>query len=601
VLAALLLAAVLLDATALAVAALEAPAPWPPQATITAAQVIGSTRLSAGRQLGKILDRIAANASSHVPELPRVTSEHDHARLPVSRWEPDVTAALMIASPTAPEHSLFERVWLEGRLEEHLEAVYSAGSVPVLATCPAETSPLTYTKLAVARAAGRVSRAAGRGGGTTAPGRLLLRMAPRAIGTLAARLADGVILVSGTNGKTTTARMLASILEAAGRVVVHNRAGANTHWGVATALADGGGDLGVFEVDEAWLPLLATELRPRLIVMGNLSRDRLDGYGELERLVDLWRSLLSGPAAPPAVVANADDPLLAGPGGVLEQTPAQRVLFGIDDDDVGTSTPEHPHEAHTCAVCGQPLRYTRAYVGHLGHYGCAHCRRSRPAPAVRATAIAQRGLEGTRARLVLPAAQFEVGLAQAGLHNVHNALAAAAAADSLGVSPAAIRIGLESVLPPFGRSETVEVHRRRVHICLVKNPAGVNATLTLLRGDRRQHPLHLWLALNDGLADGRDVSWIWDADFERLAGFLGVVTCSGRRASELALRLKYAGWQCPMEVDESLEASFEQAVKRAPRSLIVLPTYTALLGLRPVLNRRGVTVSDWGTTARSSK
>ena len=506
----------------------------------------------------------------------------------------------MSTSSHPTQRTLFEQVWLNGCLEDNIDAVYGTRSEPAAVVDVSGAASLTYTKLAVARAAGRVSRASGRGGGTTAPGRLLLRMAPRAIGTLAARLPGGVALISATNGKTTTARMLAAILEATGHTVVHNRAGANTHWGVSTALAERDGDIGVFEVDEAWLPLLAAELRPRLIVLGNLFRDRLDGYGELERLVSLWRELLRGPAAPETVVANADDPLLAGPGGVLDGASAEPVLFGVADREVGTDSPEHPHEAHSCAACGHPLQYTRAFIGHLGHYRCRRCRRSRPAATVQAVRVDEPGLEATRAPISVPAGTFEGKRAQPGLHNVHNALAATAAAVALGVSREVIRSGLQSVAPAFGRSERIAVHGRTVNLILVKNPVGVNATLRLLHEEGRGHALHLWLALNDAMADGRDVSWIWDADFERLAGLVGAATCSGRRAHELALRLKYAGWTCPLGVDADLDNSFQHALARAPSSLIALPTYTALLGLRAVLNRRGLAVSDWGTTARSA-
>ncbi len=504
----------------------------------------------------------------------------------------------MAASKKPAEDILFEQVWLEGHLESHLEAVY--GGDPVRLVGSMDPSSLTYTKLAVARAAGRVSRAGGHGGGTTAPGKLLLRLAPRAISTLAARLADGVVLVSGTNGKTTTARMLAAILEADGRTVVHNRTGANTNWGVGAALAQSDGDIGLFEVDEAWLPLLTAELRPRLVVLGNLSRDRLDRYGELEQLRTAWCGLVRGASAPRTIVVNADDPLLAGPGGVLDHARADSILFGVEDRSVGSPAPEHPREAHSCAACGGPIRYSRAFVGHLGHYGCERCGRSRPGPSVSARAISGRGLDGTQAEIEFPGGSLEVRLAQPGLHNVYNALAAAAAAVALGLRPGSIRTGLASMLPPFGRSETITVSGRPVHLCLVKNPAGANATFTVLQAERRQHPLHLWLALNDGWADGRDVSWIWDADFERLAGVVGAVTCSGRRANELALRTKYAGWNCPIEANDDLDASFAAALARAPGPLIALPTYSALLEMRRVLNRHGVSVSDWGTTARAA-
>jgi UDP-N-acetylmuramyl tripeptide synthase len=501
------------------------------------------------------------------------------------------------SSSQPAQRSLFEQVWLDGLLEQHLDAVYSERFEPSGFLNLADAPSLTYTKLAVARAAGRVSRASGQGGGTTAPGRHLLRMAPVAMGPLAARLRGGVTLVSATNGKTTTARMLAAILEADGCAVVHNRAGANTHWGVATALTERDGDIGVFEVDEAWLPLLAAVLRPRVVVLGNLFRDRLDGYGELDRLVSIWRTLLRGPA-PETVVVNADDPLLAGPGGVLEGSSAEPILFGIDDAKAGSPTPEHPHDGHSCVLCGHRLEYTRAFVGHLGHYRCGRCRRLRPAPTVSALSVHEQGLEGARATISMPRAMFDVQLAQPGLHTVHNALAAAAAAVSLGVAPEVIRTGLQSMVPPFGRSETIALEGRTVHLCLVKNPVGVNATLRLLHADRRRHPLHLWLALNDGWADGRDVSWIWDADFERLTGLVGAATCSGRRAHELAVRLKYAGWSCPLLVEEDLDISLTSALMRAPEALIALPTYTALLALRGVLNRRGIAVSDWGTSAR---
>ena len=156
-------------------------------------------------------------------------------------------------------------------------------------------SRLFGPKLAVARAAGTLSRRSGRGGGTTLPGRLLLRMAPDAIARLAAELDGGTTIVSATNGKTTTAGMIAAALRAAGREPVHNRAGSNMTWGVATALLEQHGTEGLFEVDEAWLPRVAAELEPRLVVLGNLFRDQLDRYGELEHIADEWAATVSVP------------------------------------------------------------------------------------------------------------------------------------------------------------------------------------------------------------------------------------------------------------------------------------------------------------------
>jgi UDP-N-acetylmuramyl tripeptide synthase len=505
----------------------------------------------------------------------------------------------MLDSAQPDSDRLFDQVWLNGRLKENLDAVYDRrGDLMWMPPGP-RCAPLTSTKLQLARACARTNRASGRGGGTTAPGRLLLRIAPGAIETLSERLSGGITLVSATNGKTTTARMLAAILEANGQAVVHNRAGANRHWGVCSALAEQAGAVGVFEVDEAWLPLLGAVMRPRLLVLGNLSRDRLGAYGELERLVSLWRRLLRGPNAPPGVVVNADDPLLAGPGGVLDGVVTPSLLYGVQDDRVGHATPDHPHDALACVVCGQPLHYTRAFVGHIGHYGCPRCQRSRPEPTVCARAVAERGLAGVSATISCSKGSFPLSLRQPGVHNVYNALAATAAALSLGVPLAAIETGLASVQAPFGRSEPILVHGRTVHLCLIKNPAGANATFRLLRSDRRVQPLHLWLALEDAVADGGDFSWIWDVDFERLTGIVGAVTCTGGRAGELALRLKYAGWH-PPTVEEDLARSFEHSLRKAPGTLVALPTYTALLGLRGVLNRQGVAVSDWGTAARAA-
>ena len=337
-------------------------------------------------------------------------------------------------------------------------------------------------------------------------------------------------------------------------------------------------------------------------MLGNLSRDRLDGYGELEQLVELWRRMGSDSASAHALVINADDPLLAGPGGVLDTAGTRAVTFGIADAAAGEPRPEHPHEAHSCTACGEPLDYARAFVGHLGHYCCRHCARLRPAPDVEAVRIDERGLDGTGVTIALSRrVAIDVELGQPGLHNVHNALAASAAAVALGIGPDAIAAGLARTRPPFGRAEQINVGGRRVHLCLAKNPAGVNATLRVLGRDRRVHPLHLWLALNDGTADGRDVSWIWDCDFERLRGRVAAVMCSGRRAHALALRIKCTEWDCRINVDPDLDASFERALRGAPDMLIALPTYSALLGLRPVLNRRGVSVTDWGVTAHASR
>src|SRR3954467_2840972 len=247
-------------------------------------------------------------------------------------------------------------------------------------------------KAALSRAVGAASRASGRGGGTTLPGRVLLRLEPEGIARLGAPLRRGTTIVSATNGKTTTAGMIAAILTADGRQPVHNRAGSNMTWGVATALLEQQGEEGLFEVDEAWLPRVAQQLDPSLIVLGNLFRDQLDRYGEMEALADDWAGTVAQGAGRTGFVLNADDPLIADLGRDREGARREGVLyFGIEDDSQALPELQHAFDAKHCRRCGHPYAYERAFVGHLGHYSCPNCGAERPAPEVAATAIELRG------------------------------------------------------------------------------------------------------------------------------------------------------------------------------------------------------------------
>jgi lipid II isoglutaminyl synthase (glutamine-hydrolysing) len=453
-------------------------------------------------------------------------------------------------------------------------------------------------KLALARATGALSRRSGRGGGTTLPGRLLLRLAPDAISRLGSELRDGSVIVSATNGKTTTAAMLAAALRAAGRVPVHNRAGSNMTWGVATALLEQRGEEGLFEVDEAWLPRITSELEPRLIVLGNLFRDQLDRYGELEHLADEWARVVAGRAGRTGFALNADDPLIADLGRDTDLTRRPGVTyFGIDDPSQALPELQHAFDAKHCRRCGAPYRYERSFVGHLGHYSCPNCGADRPAPDVAATRIELEGMRGSRVAVRVPEGEVELRLPLPGLYNVYNALAALTAALRLGVSPQQAAGALGEMEAVFGRVETIEVDRTRVSILLIKNPAGANEvlrTLLLEAGGDDADDLHVWIALNDRIADGRDVSWVWDADFELLAGHVRSVVCAGTRAAEMAVRLKYAGLPPEaIEVEEAIDRSLDRAVAEADGRLFALPTYTALLELRTLLSKRGLAKRYW--------
>src|SRR4051794_7205113 len=423
-------------------------------------------------------------------------------------------------------------------------------------------SALFKGKVAVARAVGGLSRRSGRGGGTTLPGRLLVRMEPDAIDRLASRLGRGSVVVSSTNGKTTTAGMIAGILAAAGRRPVHNRAGSNMHWGVATALLEQSGDEGLFELDEAWLPRVAPRLRPRLLVLGNLFRDQLDRYGELERLADEWAELVESLEGGCEFALNADDPLIAdlGRDRELKRRPGV-TYFGIEDTSQALPELQHAHDAKHCRRCGAPYAYELAFVGHLGHYRCPNCHADRPSPDVAATEIELHGIGGSTVRIRTPAGELVVRLPLPGLYNVYNALGAVTAGLRSGASLEQVRQGLESMRAVFGRVETIEVSGKPVSILLIKNPAGANEVLRTLTLESSGEGIDLWLALNDRIADGRDVSWIWDADFELLSSGVRRVICAGTRAPEMALRLKYAGWpEDTIEVVEPIGGSLDAAV-----------------------------------------
>jgi UDP-N-acetylmuramyl tripeptide synthase len=458
--------------------------------------------------------------------------------------------------------------------------------------------PLTL-KLALARAVGAVSRLRG-GGASSAPGKVLLRLDPSAIGSLGARLSRGSVLVSATNGKTTTAAILTTILERAGVALVNNQTGANMAGGIASTLLaaarPGGGiagELGLFEVDELWLDSLAAQLHPRAILLGNLFRDQLDRYGELETIADRWsEAVRSGPARDSTLVLNADDPAIADLG---RERDAPVLYFGVEDDSLALAGMGHATDAKHCRRCGAPYVFDAIYLGHLGHYHCPSCSQTRPAPTVTATHVTLQGVHSARFTLHTPAGEAEVALALPGLYNVYNALAAAALATALEVGLPEIVAGLQATKAAFGRAETVHVGRREMRILLVKNPAGANEVLRTLALEPGEHDL--LGVLNDGIADGRDVSWIWDADFELLAGRVRRATCSGSRAPELALRLKYAGIDpVRIGVQKDLPSALRAAAADGsdPQTpLYALPTYTAMLALRELLVARGEASSAW--------
>jgi UDP-N-acetylmuramyl tripeptide synthase len=449
-------------------------------------------------------------------------------------------------------------------------------------------------ELAAARAAGRLSRLARRGGGTTLPGKLLASIDPSAVSALAARLSQGTAVVSATNGKTTTAALTASILAPRARLA-HNSAGANLVSGVASALlAARDAELGLFEVDEAAFPDVARRIRPRAVCLGNLFRDQLDRYGELERIAERWRAAVEELPSGSALVVNADDPQV----GDLASLRPDAVTFGLDDPRRARPSLQHAADSKYCLRCGTPYAYAAAYVGHLGDYQCPACGHGRPPLRITARAVEPEGLGRISFELATPEGTRRIGLALPGLYNVYNALAAASLARALGASLDEIGNGLAAARPAFGRFERIAVGDRVILLLLIKNPAGANEVVrTLVEGGP---PNVAVVALNDGIADGRDVSWIWDVDFEPLLDGLERLIVSGDRAAELALRCKYAG-MAPgaIEVLPDLEKALDRGLALTPAGaeLTVLPTYTAMLALRRIVAGRGHVADYWERAA----
>jgi len=445
-------------------------------------------------------------------------------------------------------------------------------------------------EILLARAAAALSRVVGAGGGTTVPGKLLWKLDPGAVDRLAARLPRGSALISATNGKTTTAAMVARILAPSVRLA-HNRSGANLVSGVASALlAAREAELGLFEVDEAALPEVARRLQPRAISLGNLFRDQLDRYGELELLAQRWRDAVRELPAEAALVVNGDDPQV---GDLASERPGSTV-FGVDDPRHAFAELQHAADSKWCVRCGTAYVYAAAYMGHLGDYRCPACGHARPHLHVRAREIELNGIDGISFELVTPEGSRRVELGVPGLYNVYNALAASALARALGASLEEIQAGLQGFSAAFGRFERISIGERSLLVLLIKNPAGANEIVrTLLTG---APPRLLLVALNDEIADGRDVSWIWDVDFEPLIGSLERLIASGERAAELALRFKYAGLPAEsIEIVPSLEEALDRGLELTPpnEELTALPTYTAMLGLRELVARRGFVKPYW--------
>lgn len=501
------------------------------------------------------------------------------------------------------------------------------------------------------RAAGAISRRLHLGGGTSVVGIVAQRIYPKIIEHMAAQLEHGNVIVTGTNGKTTTSGFIAAILRNSGLRVWHNREGSNLMRGVASLFVirakpngqlrrSGKRAISILEIDEATIPQIVNALEPRVAVFHNLFRDQLDRYGEVDSIISRWRQAISQMPASTTLVLNADDPSIANLGTGFS---GKVLYYGIDDPSLdlqrqrGDSEHYQVSDARTCPNCGHEYTYDLRFYSHIGHYRCTNCDLRRPQPDIRVIKVHLDGFDRHRITIEYATQQHELIVPLPGLYNIYNALAAITAAQAVNADWPSITTGIEQSKPAFGRGELIQAGERTICLLLAKNPTGFNEVLRTLFSEGLTR--HILFILNDNIADGQDVSWIWDVDFERAAGQTQTLVISGTRALDLAIRLKYAGiaqndmtiiphfplkgerdtrqtrqqrvankkqteHQTPPASEQrnsqiaksyGLKSALDAALQQTPvgETLFIVPTYTGLLAVHRELEQRGLTPHFW--------
>ncbi|MBD2771643.1 Mur ligase family protein [Iningainema sp. BLCCT55] len=412
------------------------------------------------------------------------------------------------------------------------------------------------------------------GAASVLPGSIARKIEPRLLQLLSQQVKRGVILIAGTNGKTTTSLLLSSILERSQFRVAHNSTGANLENGLMTALLATTNlvgnldvDYAILEVDENVIPKVLTQIQPRIILCLNLFRDQLDRYGEVDTISKRWTKVISTLPLDTVVIPNADDPTLSYLG---QQLPQKVLFFGLNEPEQYLGEIPHAVDSIYCPNCGHSLDYEGVYLSHLGDFHCPNCGFSKSKPTFDSREFPQ----------IL-----------VGLYNKYNTLAAVTAARELGVDEATILDTINNFQAAFGRAEDLVVNGKRVRILLSKNPVGTNETIRVVTQSTDKTTL---LVLNDRTPDGTDVSWIWDVDTEKLVERGGTLVVSGDRVYDMALRLRYSDRSAESSlnliVEEDLRSAIATALEHTPDDEIlhILPTYSAMLEVREVLTGRKI-------------
>lgn len=419
-----------------------------------------------------------------------------------------------------------------------------------------------------------ISKRVNLGSGSTWPGHIALLYNPRFIKDMLQNSRTQIILIAGTNGKTTTGKILTTILEKNKKKVFQNNSGANLLSGIASTMLlhtniqnKLTADYAVFEVDENNLPLVLQQLTPKAIILLDLFRDQLDRYGELDSIAKKWEVAFKNLPQSTNLILNADDPLIAY---LSTNTKATVTFFGLDAQKEEGQRLQHAADSLYCPRCGTKLHFSKIFYAHLGIWKCPHCKLERPKPHV---AQSFYPLDGT--------------------YNKYNTLAAVTAAEALGIDKEHIQSSLKQVTAAFGRQEKIIVTGKHVQLFLAKNPTSFNESLRTIQKKQAKHVVFL---LNDRIPDGTDISWIWDIDFEEYAQSFSQITISGDRTYDMALRILYAekgaskNMAKKCEIEPNLSLALQKALTNLPASeiLYILPTYSAMLEVRKILTGRKI-------------